>query len=145
LAGARTRLAKRPLGETPRRIVHVARTVLMSRGYAQFSMRNVAAAAGMRLANVQYYFPTRNDLVHALMRDTQERYAAAYGECLIKAPPDRRERFKAFMDFSLADVANPDTRRFITQMWRCSTLSTRIPATCSTSSTRWTSPRSASA
>jgi AcrR family transcriptional regulator len=95
----------------------MARTVLMSKGYAQFSMRNVAAEAGMRLGNLQYYFRTRSDLVRALMQDTQERYAAAYRECLLKAPPDRRERFKAFMDFSLADVANPDTRRFITQMW----------------------------
>ena len=35
----------------------------MNKGYAQFSMRNVAAEAGMRLGNVQYYFPTRSDLV----------------------------------------------------------------------------------
>jgi len=89
----------------------------MSKGYAQFSMRNVAAEAGMRLGNVQYYFPTRSDLVRALMQDTEARYEAAYRECLLKAPPDRHERFKAFMDFSLTDVANPETRRFITQMW----------------------------
>lgn len=89
----------------------------MNRGYAHFSMRNVAAEAGMRLANVQYYFPTRSDLVRALMQDTQEHYLAAYRECLIKAPPDRHERFKAFLEFNLCDVANPETRRFFTQMW----------------------------
>lgn len=89
----------------------------MNAGYAQFSMRNVAAEAGMRLANVQYYFPTRSHLVRALMQDTQQRYEAAYRECLLKAPPDRHERFNAIMDFNLSDVANPETRRFITQMW----------------------------
>lgn len=109
--------ASRPPKETAQRIVAVARAVLMNKGYAQFSMRNVAAEAEMRLANVQYYFPTRSDLVRALMQDTQQRYEAAYRECLLKAPPDRHERFKAFMDFSLSDVANPETRRFITQMW----------------------------
>lgn len=116
-ANRTARVTTRPTKETARRIVGVARAVLMKEGYAQFSMRNVAAEAGMRLANVQYYFPTRSDLVRALMQDTEERYAAAYRECLLKAPPDRHERFNAFMDFSLADVANPDTRRFITQMW----------------------------
>jgi AcrR family transcriptional regulator len=109
--------ASRPPKETARRIVEVARAVLMNKGYAQFSMRNVAAEAGMRLANVQYYFPTRGDLVRALMQDTQEHYLAAYRECLIKAPPDRHERFKAFLEFNLCDVANPETRRFFTQLW----------------------------
>lgn len=89
----------------------------MSKGYAQFSMRNVAAEAGMRLANVQYYFPTRGDLIHALMEDTQERYREAYRECLLEAPPDRHERFKAIFEFNLRDVSNPETRRFFTQMW----------------------------
>jgi AcrR family transcriptional regulator len=112
-----SRAASRPPKETAQRIMDVARTVLMNKGYAQFSMRNVAAEAGMRLANVQYYFPTRSDLVRALMQDTQERYEASYRECLLKAPPDRHERFKAFLEFNLCDVANPETRRFITQMW----------------------------
>ena len=89
----------------------------MNKGYAQFSMRNVAAEAGMRLANVQYYFPTRSDLVRALMQDTQQHYLAAYRECLLKAPPDRHERFKAFLEFNLCDVANPETRRFFAQLW----------------------------
>lgn len=111
------RAAGRPPNETAQRIVEVARAVLMNKGYAQFSMRNVAAEAEMRLANVQYYFPTRSDLVRALMQDTQQRYEVAYRECLLKAPPDRHERFRAFMDFNLSDVANPETRRFITQMW----------------------------
>ncbi len=71
----------------------------------------------MRLANVQYYFPTRSDLVHALMQDTQERYQTAFRECLLTTPPDAHERFKAILDFNLTDVANPETRRFFTQMW----------------------------
>jgi AcrR family transcriptional regulator len=110
-------VASRPTTETARRVVEAARAVLMNRGYAQFSMRNVAAEAGMRLANVQYYFPTRGDLVRALMQETQQHYLAAYRECLLKAPPDRHERFKAFLEFNLCEVANPDTRRFFTQLW----------------------------
>lgn len=116
-ANRTTRAASRPPKETARRIVEVARVVLMNKGYAQFSMRNVAAEAGMRLANVQYYFPTRGDLIHALMQDTQDRYREAYRECLLEAPPDRHERFTAILEFNLRDVSNPETRRFFTQMW----------------------------
>jgi AcrR family transcriptional regulator len=89
----------------------------MDRGYAQFSMRNVAAEAGMHLNNVQYYFRTRRDLVRALMRDTEARYLSAYRQCLDAAPPDRLGRFTAVLDFNLQDTASRETRRFFTQMW----------------------------
>ena len=54
--------------DTAARIVLAARELLMNEGYAQFSMRNVAARAGLHLANVQYYYKTREDLVRALAR-----------------------------------------------------------------------------
>jgi AcrR family transcriptional regulator len=116
-ANTTARAASRPPKETARRIIEASRAVLINKGYAQFSMRNVAAEAGMRLANVQYYFPKRSDLVRALMQDTQERYRAAYRDRLLKTPPDAHQRFKAILEFNLSDVANPETRRFFTQMW----------------------------
>lgn len=89
----------------------------MRRGYAQFSMRNVAAQAGLHLANVQYYFPRRNDLVHALLLDTSERYRAAYAACLADAPADPLERFKIILRWNLEDITNPATRQFFLQLW----------------------------
>jgi len=109
--------ASRPGRETARLIVNAARAVLMNEGYAQFSMRNVAAQAGIHLSNVQYYFRTRDDLVRALMEDTNERYLTAYTQCLAKAPPDRMKRFEAVLDFILQDIADSATRRYFTQMW----------------------------
>lgn len=103
--------------ETARRVIKAARKVLMDRGYAHFSMRNVAIEAGMHLNNVQYYFRTREDLVRALMRDTEARYRFAYQRRLDAAPPNRLGRFTAVLDFNLEDTANPATRRFFTQMW----------------------------
>jgi AcrR family transcriptional regulator len=103
--------------ETATRIVETARKVLMDKGYAQFSMRNVAAAAGMHLNNVQYYFGTRDGLVRALMRDIEVRYGAAYERCLATASPDRLARFKAVLKFNLEDTGKAETRRFFTQIW----------------------------
>jgi AcrR family transcriptional regulator len=102
---------------TAQRVIDAARELLMKGGYAQFSVRNVAAQAGLHLANVQYYFPTRDDLVRAIIKDTDVRYRAAYGKALADAPPDRVERFRALVDFALSDIARAPTRRFFIQLW----------------------------
>jgi AcrR family transcriptional regulator len=103
--------------ETAGRIVLAARELLMSEGYAQFSMRNVAARAGVRLANVQYYYKTREDLVRALLEDTGARYRATYDELRASAPEDRIARFRAVIDFNLKDIATWETRRYFIQLW----------------------------
>ncbi len=109
--------ARRANNETAARIVLAARETLMDEGYAQFSMRNVAARAGVHLANVQYYFKTREDLVRALLDDTGARYRAAYDELRAHAPADRVARFEAIVDFNLKDIATWETRRYFIQLW----------------------------
>src|ERR1700730_16436367 len=103
--------------DTASRILLTACTLLMNKGYAQFSMRNVAANAGAHLANVQYYFPTREDLVRALLDDTSARYLASFKRLRAKAPDDRVARFTAVVEFCLRDVATEETRRFSIQLW----------------------------
>jgi AcrR family transcriptional regulator len=108
---------RRAGNDTARRIVLAARELLMREGYAQFSMRNVAARTGLHLANVQYYYRTREDLVRALLEDTGERYRATYEELRAKAPVDRVARFRAIVEFNLKDIATAETRRYFIQLW----------------------------
>jgi AcrR family transcriptional regulator len=103
--------------ETAAKIVLAARELLMNEGSAQFSMRNVAARAGVHLANVQYYFKTREDLVHALLEETGARYRASYDSLNASAPADRVARFEAVVDFNLKDIATWETRRYFIQLW----------------------------
>src|SRR5215470_18187795 len=105
-------VARRAGNDTAARIVLAARELLMNEGYAQFSMRTVAARAGLHLANVQYYYKTREDLVKALLDDTGARYRASYDELLARAPADRVARFKAIIEFNLKDIATSATRRY---------------------------------
>jgi AcrR family transcriptional regulator len=113
----RAATGRRAGNDTAARIVLAARELLMTQGYAQFSMRNVAARAGLHLANVQYYYKTREDLVEALLDDTGERYRSSYEELRAKAPTDREARFKAVVEFNLKDVATSETRRYFIQLW----------------------------
>src|SRR5205809_554 len=105
--------AERASNETARKIVVAARELLMTEGYAQFSMRNVAARAGLHLANVQYYYKTREDLVRALLDDTGERYRSSYEQLRAKAPTDREARVKAVVEFNLEDIATAMTEGMV--------------------------------
>jgi AcrR family transcriptional regulator len=113
----RAATGRRASNDTAARIVLAARELLMTQGYAQFSMRNVAARAGLHLANVQYYYKTREALVKALLDDTGERYRSSYEELRAKGPTDREARFKAVVEFNLKDIATSETRRYFIQLW----------------------------
>lgn len=49
-------------------LIAEARTHLVDVGVERFSVRQVADAAGITLGNLQYYFPSRDDLLAAVMR-----------------------------------------------------------------------------
>jgi AcrR family transcriptional regulator len=109
--------AGRPGNRTAQRVIDAARELLTDEGCGGFSMRNVAARASMRLSNVQYYFPTRDDLIRALFSDADRRYRRAFAEVLERAPNDRVGRFEAVIDFNLHDIAQASTRGYFLQFW----------------------------
>jgi AcrR family transcriptional regulator len=49
-------------------IVAAARRTLVEDGYDFFVLREVAARLGITLGNLQYYYPTRDDLLEAVVR-----------------------------------------------------------------------------
>src|SRR5215472_595903 len=102
---------------TVARIFEASREVLSRANAGEFSMRNIATRAGLRLANVQYYFKTREDLVLALINDTGERYQKAYDKLRAKTADDPGKRFRAIVRFNLEDSFNPKTRALFIQFW----------------------------
>lgn len=102
---------------TSRKVLAAARSLLMRDGYAQFSMRNVAKAAGLHLANLQYYFPTRSDLVHALLASTRDLYVEAYERLLEGVTDDPVRRFQVVLKYQLEDIFVTETRQFFVQLW----------------------------
>jgi AcrR family transcriptional regulator len=73
--------ASRRKDETPRgaarrdQILKAASDLLLDEGYAGFSVRGVAARAGVRLSHVQYYFPDPADIIAALLDRFVEQYS----------------------------------------------------------------------
>ena len=66
-----------PRGQVRReQILAAASALLLDAGYAGFSVRGVAARAGVALSHVQYYFPDPADIIAALL----ERFVAQYSD-----------------------------------------------------------------
>lgn len=54
-------------------IIEAAQAILLSQGFAALSLRNAADAADIRMATLQYYFPTRDDLFEAIFQNIVDR------------------------------------------------------------------------
>jgi AcrR family transcriptional regulator len=102
---------------TVAKILAVARELLVEESSLEFSMRNIAARAELRLANVQYYFPKRDDLVRALIVDTGRQYQRAYDELIAKLSGDPVDQYKAILRFNMRDTFKSATRNLFIQLW----------------------------
>lgn len=54
-------------------LLDAAEEVLVTKGNANAAMRDFAAAAGVRIGHLQHYFPTRSDLIRAVLERALER------------------------------------------------------------------------
>ncbi|GGK53447.1 regulatory protein, tetR family [Pseudomonas koreensis] len=53
-------------------ILAAASELLKARGFNAFSYRDLAARVGIKSSSVHYYFPTKQDLGHALLQEYRE-------------------------------------------------------------------------
>lgn len=91
-----------------RRILDAARSQLILHGYADFSMRSIAARVGVSATSIYLYFDGKDTLVHGLIDEGME----SLHEALLRAddpsaePVARLERLcRAYLDFG---DANPE-------------------------------------
>jgi AcrR family transcriptional regulator len=117
-AGVRQGTATRRSGRrTAGRLLQAAQELLEQDNFERFSLRAVADRAGVSLANLQYYYPKREDLARALCSEVGNRYRQSYDECLAASPADPLPRLVAVLRFNLADIRQRKTRRFFIQLW----------------------------
>ncbi len=84
-------------------ILEAARNVLKTEGSANFSMRKVAASAGMSLGNLQYYFKTKDTLFEGLLAQYMTQYRNRYLEYM--ETPLTKEILAASINEILEDEA----------------------------------------
>jgi AcrR family transcriptional regulator len=98
-------------------ILAASMRVLGEGGYAAFSMRKVAAAAGVRLNTVQHFYGDLQTLLVATVRAKVSVYVDRY---TVVAADDRlppRERLEAVFDDVFAEVRKPEVTAFFLEAW----------------------------
>ncbi|WP_431969377.1 TetR/AcrR family transcriptional regulator [Nocardia sp. bgisy134] len=96
-------------------LLDIAERILVDSGYGELTMRAVAAKAEVRLGHLQYYFPTRTDLVGAVLRRTLESSLRRLEPLL--ARPVAEQSAEDLVRTLLAEHDDPRLTRIYTELW----------------------------
>lgn len=100
-----------------RQILDTAVAVFVEQGYANFTVRAVADAAGISIGNLNYYFPRKSELMRAMVEYVIEAYLAEFERLRRSRPGDPRAQLARVLEFWLEDLGSPRTTRFFPELW----------------------------
>jgi AcrR family transcriptional regulator len=98
-------------------ILLAAESLLIDEGYHNFSLRKVAARAEQTLGSLQYYFPTKNALVKAMLDNRIQRYLVMFEQIRASAGADPIDQFKALISGIVRDLNTKTTTVFFPEVW----------------------------
>ena len=112
-------MAKKKVQPTRIILLEAARSALAEKGHSEFSMRSVAKAAGVHLRTVQYYFPTKRDLLTEAMEYTLSAYYLGQYPLTRNnyAGLTPEKKFEAMIGFLFDDLKEPFVCLFFPEMW----------------------------
>ncbi|MDR5799152.1 MULTISPECIES: TetR/AcrR family transcriptional regulator [Caballeronia] len=93
-----------------------SRDVFSEEGYAAFSARRVAAKAGTTLSTVQYYFPSREDLLRETVESFLEAYLHAYSS-IAEGHGLPQRKLNDLLQKIFDDVNEPNVPRLMFEAW----------------------------
>ena len=101
-----------------RLILDAARIILVEQGYSKLALRAVAESAGIRLATLQYYFPTSEALFQAAFRDIAENARHELIEHTeTKSVADPHKRLRSFLRGIHASTSDRELAGFFLELW----------------------------
>ncbi|MCP3058823.1 TetR/AcrR family transcriptional regulator [Myxococcus sp. K38C18041901] len=103
--------------ERVERILDAAMEVLVEEGYAGLALRGVAQRAGLSLGNLQYYFPTKQDVVRALLSRYLEAAIRHVRERMDGAGAHPDQRLRHALDAILEDQESPRHFQLFAELW----------------------------
>jgi AcrR family transcriptional regulator len=103
--------------ETRELILRQALHILIEEGYRAMSMRRVATACGMRLGNLTYHYPTREDLVRELLGAVISSYEVEFAAIVHAPGVPPEERMARLCGLIIDDIASKKTTRLFPELW----------------------------
>lgn len=118
-APARRAPARRAAGKKGRerrqQIIDAAKELLVREGPDRLVLRDLANRLGITHGNLQYYFPTKNDLMVAIFDQQVEKYTGGM-RAAVAETSTRRGRLDAIIDSALEELKSPETALWRTMM-----------------------------
>lgn len=105
-------LSSRPAGHQA--LLDAASAQFAERGYAASSIRDIAAAAGVSLSALYHYYPGKEALLAALLREGMDNYLEMCREALAEAGHDPARRLAAVVGATVRYRAQRSTASLMT-------------------------------
>ncbi len=101
-------------------ILRAALHLLVEEGYRAMSMRRVAAACDIKLGNLTYYFPTKEDLVRELLDAVISSYEVEFEAIIHEEDVSPEQRLEEICTLILEDIRTKKTTRIFPELWALS-------------------------
>lgn len=99
------------------RIIESARQVLLKVGHADLTTRRVAEAAGMTHGHLNYYFPSKRDLLRALIAHLLKSYAERFEAFLSDPNYPLGQDLDRLVRWLWTDAVSLETVRIFRELW----------------------------
>jgi AcrR family transcriptional regulator len=98
-------------------ILKLSREILAFEGYANFTLRNICSRLNISMGNLNYYFKTKHNIIHALIEETIQNYENDLSAVMEKANDNPEEQILAQFNYLIKDLKKPLTRGFFFQLY----------------------------
>ncbi len=106
---------------TAEAILRSARSSIIAGGYNGFSYADIAAVVGIRKASIHHHFPTKVDLVRALVKNYRLEAEAGIAE-IERHVSDPLDQLRSYTGYWESCIGDPETSYCL-----CALLATQIP------------------
>jgi AcrR family transcriptional regulator len=103
--------------ETIEQILRAALNVLVEEGSRAFTLRRIAAECGMKVGNLSYYFPRKENLVEELLEAILAGYSDMADEMLADADEDPEDRLANVIALMMDDLRSKRTTNLFPELW----------------------------
>ena len=98
-------------------ILRAARDVLINEGYHQLTMRKVATRCGITVGNLNYYYPSKADLLRDLLDRVVDGYLLEFERIRGENHESATHQLEAIIRFLMEDLGSPETTVFFPELW----------------------------
>jgi AcrR family transcriptional regulator len=86
-------------------------------GKGQLTALSILLAAGLTLGNLQYYYPSKDSLIKAMLDNCIQRYLDRFEQIRAQVGADPEKQFRAILSEIIRDLNSKSTTVFFPELW----------------------------